>query len=141
MITIQYKFKFNFRKVVEKVGSIWGKFSRKEYLFWQGFHQRKHNHNSLFECQVYYKYETMKNALSSSRNLNKYKSQDKQWIVLQRETSYSNIAWFQTKSTAKNTRQVLRNKPNKYLPFLNPKSTARTIKENFKLHIEVCFER
>ena len=86
----------------------------------------------------------MKNTLSSSTNSNKYKSQGKQWIVLQRETeetSYLNIAWFQTKSTAKNTRQVLRNKPKKDLPFLNPKLTARTIKENFKLQIDVCFER
>ena len=86
----------------------------------------------------------MKTALSSSTNLNKYKSQGKQWIVLQRETeetSYSNIAWFQTMSTAKNTRQILRNNPKKYLPFQNPKSTARTIRENIELQIEVYFER
>ena len=46
----------------------------------------------------------MKTALSSSTNLNKYKSQGKQGIVLQHETeetSYSKIAWFQTASTAK----------------------------------------
>ena len=86
----------------------------------------------------------MKTALSSSTNLNKYKSQGKQWIVLQRETEetgYSNIAWFQTMSTAKNTRQILRNNPKKYLPFQNPKSTARTIRENIELQIEVYFER
>ena len=86
----------------------------------------------------------MKTALSSPTNLNKYKSQGKQWIVLQsetEETSYSNIARFQTMSTSKNTRQILRNKPKKYLPFLNPKSIARTIKENIELQIEVCFER
>ena len=88
------KFKFNFRKIVKKVCSIWGKFSWKEQLFWQGFHQGKQNHNSLLDCQVYYKYETMKIALSLSTNLNKYKSQGKQWIVLQRETeetSYSKL--------------------------------------------------
>ena len=59
----------------------------------------------MFDCQVYYKYETMKIALSSSTNLNKYKSQGKQWIVLQletEETNYSNIAWFQTMSITKN---------------------------------------
>ena len=86
----------------------------------------------------------MKTAFSLSTNLNKYESQGKLWIVLQRETeetSYSNSAWFQTMSTAKNSRQILRNKPKKYLPFLNPESTARTIKENIELKIEVCFER
>ena len=83
-------------------------------------------------------------TLSSSTNLNKYKSQGTQWIVLQRETeetSYSKIAWFQTKNTAKNTRQILWNKPKKYLSFLKPKSIARTIKESIELKIEVCFER
>ena len=65
----------------------------------------------------------MKTALSSSTNLNKYKSQGKQWIVLQRETeetSYSKIAWFQTMSTTKNTRQILWNKP-KILAIPKPK--------------------
>ena len=52
----------------------------------------KQNHNSLFDCQAYYKYATLKSALSPSTNLNKYKNQGKQWLVLQletEETSYS----------------------------------------------------
>ena len=43
-------------------------------------------------------------------------------------------------STAKNTRQVLQNKPKQYWPFLNPKSTAHTIKENIELQIKISFE-
>ena len=82
----------------------------------------KQNHNSLFDCQACYKSATLKSALSLFTNLNKYKIQGKQIVVCFTTWNWRNklfiYCMIQTKSTAKNTRQLLQNKPKKYLTFL-----------------------
>ena len=82
----------------------------------------KQNHNSFFNCQSCYKSPTLKRALSLFTNLDTCKSRGKIIVAYSTTWNWRNklftYCMIQTKSTAKNSRQLFQNKPKKYLAFV-----------------------